>query len=319
MASSVRAGEPLIVDIEGNSREDGPGVRSVIFFKGCLLNCLWCQNPESKKSRPELWWDNSKCKACGECSRVCPQAAISQANAQLIDRQLCDLCFKCVEVCAYGALRRVGQAMSIEEIVQKVLRYKPFYDSSGGGVTLSGGEPTMYMAFTSRLLMALKAEGVHTLIETAGQFDLDQFVSTILPHTDMIYFDIKTIDAVEHKRLCGVDNANILRNFRLLNSMSKSGHFSIVPRTPLIPGLLDRDQQIDSLGQFYQENEVKTACLLLNNPSWLQKLGKLGQAEPFDQENPIRHFYDLGDEARVKERLSRYGVEVTTGRMAMKN
>ncbi len=174
MGSKGIARQTLITDIEGNSRDDGPGIRSVVFFKGCPLNCFWCHNPESKKTEAELWWDREKCIGCGECIKSCPKGSISRENPFFINRDLCDSCFKCVEVCTSTALRRVGQEMSVDEIVRKVLRYKPFFDNSGGGVTLSGGEPTLHIEFTSALLKKFKKEKIHTLLETAGLFDFDQ-------------------------------------------------------------------------------------------------------------------------------------------------
>lgn len=305
----------MIIDIEGNSREDGPGVRSVVFFKGCLLNCLWCQNPESKKSGPELWWDEDKCDTCGECIPACPRNAIAEANPDFIDRESCDLCFKCEAACPQGALRHVGSPMSVDDIVRKVVRYRPFYETSGGGVTLSGGEPSLYMDFVSELLQALKAENIHTLVETAGQFDFDHFASAILPHTDMIYFDIKLIDAAEHKRLCGVDNETILKNFIKLHEASGSGDFEVIPRTPLIPGMTDLDAHIESLGTFYQQQRVKKACLLPNNPAWTTKLARIGQIDPFAHDAPLRSFYDEGAEEKVMQRLSSYGIDISLGRM----
>ena len=152
MESEYFSRTPLIIAIEGNSREDGPGIRSVIFFKGCPLNCLWCQNPESKQRSAELWWDRDKCIECGDCINVCPQGALSAVNSEFLARDKCDLDFECVRVCPTQAVQRIGQNMSADEIIRKVLRYKPFFDTSGGGVTLSGGEPMLNMQFTSDLL-----------------------------------------------------------------------------------------------------------------------------------------------------------------------
>ena len=143
---------PLILDIKGNSLDDGPGIRSVVFYKGCPLSCVWCHNPESKKSSVEISFDAETCINCGNCREVCPEYALDQGNPYYIDRNRCTLCFACVEACPSGALKRVGETMSIDRVLTKVLPDRPFFDASGGGVTLSGGEPTMYMEFTGQLL-----------------------------------------------------------------------------------------------------------------------------------------------------------------------
>ena len=303
----------LIIDIEGNSQDDGPGIRSVIFFKGCPLDCLWCQNPESKKITAELWWDKEKCIGCGECINVCPEGAISRDNLFFIDRNFCTLCFKCVEVCPSTALHRVGQEMSVEEIVRKVVNYKPFFVTSGGGVTLSGGEPTLPVEFTSALLKRFKGEGIHTLLETAGLFDFEQFESMLLPYVDMIYFDVKLIDPLEHERYCGVNNERVLGNFILLQNKLQSGHFKLLPRTPLIPGITDTETNIQAIADFYNKHEVQKTILLPNNPAWIQKLGKIGQKDIFGSKNPIRKFYDEAKEEKIRGYFSKHGIEVSFG------
>jgi len=313
LASSEIFRQPLIVNIEGNSREDGPGIRSVVFFKGCPLNCLWCHNPESKKTAAELWWDQDKCISCEECVGGCQSGAISPENLYFIDRNLCTLCFKCVELCPSTALHRVGQEMSVEEIVQQVLRYKAFFDNSRGGVTLSGGEPTLPMEFTSHLLKRLKEEGIHTLLETAGMFDFERFESMILPYVDMIFFDIKLIDSSEHERYCGIKNKRILRNFVLLHDKAKCENFELLPRTPLIPGITDRKSNIQAIAEFYNKHQVGKTTLLPNNPAWLQKLDKIGRKVTFDSKDPIRKFYDKDKKQKIRKQFSRCGIEASFG------
>ncbi len=304
---------PLIIDIEGNSQDDGPGIRSVVFFKGCPLSCLWCQNPESQNRRAELWWDRDKCISDGACQRVCLPGAISRDNLFFIDRSKCTLCFKCVAVCPSKALRRVGREMSVDEIVNEVVRFKPYFDTSGGGVTLSGGDPTLHLSFTSNLLARFKAEGVHTLLETAGWFDLEQFESLILPYVDQIYFDIKFIDSSEHERYCGVKNELILSNFISLHEKSSSGGFGILPRTPLIPGITDTEKNIHEIAAFYDRCCVRRAVFLPNNPAWTAKLDKLGRQAQFDRESPIRKLYDGDREKRIGEYFVEHEIDVNFG------
>ncbi len=303
----------LIFDIKHNSLEDGPGIRSVVFFKGCPLDCVWCQNPESKKVTPELWWEKEKCIDCDDCIKVCPEGAISKNNPFYIDRDLCTLCFDCIEVCPSNAMQRIGNDTSVDEIVKKVIKYKPFFDRSGGGVTLSGGEPTLPIEFTSKLLKRFKKEGINTLIETAGLFDLKKFESLILPHLDTIYFDIKFIDSFEHKRYCGVPNEIILDNFIKLHNKSQTEDFEILTRTPLIPGITDSELNIQQIIEFYNEHKVHKAVLLPNNPAWIQKLEKSGQNIIFDTDDPIHKLYDLEKEKKYKRYFSDNGIEIAVG------
>jgi len=203
--------------------------------------------------------------------------------------------------------------MNVEEIVGKVVRYKPFFDRSGGGVTLSGGEPTLFVEFTSTLLNRFKEEGIHTLLETAGLFDVETFESRILPFVDMIYYDIKLIDLLEHEGYCGVANDRILDNFILLHNKLQSGHVELLPRTPLIPGITDSEKNIHELAEFYTRHQVQKAVLLSNNPVWIQKLEKIGQKVTFDNIDPIRKFYDDEMKNEIKDYFSRQGVEVVFG------
>ncbi|MFK5855342.1 MAG: glycyl-radical enzyme activating protein [Bacteroidota bacterium] len=304
---------PLIVSIDGNSHVDGPGIRSVIFFKGCPLDCIWCQNPESKNISSELWWEKEKCIDCEECIKVCPEGAISKNNPFYINRNICTFCFKCVEVCPSKAMSKVGNKMSVDEMVKQVIRYKPFFDRSGGGVTLSGGEPTLSMKFVSSLLKRFKDEGIHTLLETAGIFNLERFESLILKYVDIIYFDIKFIDPIMHKRYCGVTNELIINNFIQLHNKSQSNNFDLVPRTPLIPGITDSDVNIHQIMKFYKEHQIQKAVFLPNNPAWMQKLEKSGKSITFDTDDPIYKFYDIKKEEKLKNYFSENGIEIVFG------
>tara|TARA_Y100000031_G_C8242947_1_gene396598 strand:+ start:707 stop:1660 length:954 start_codon:yes stop_codon:yes gene_type:complete len=303
----------LIFDFKHNSLEDGPGIRSVVFFKGCPLDCIWCQNPESKNVSSELWWEKEKCIDCGECIKVCPEGAISNSNPYYIDRSLCTLCFECVEVCPSKAMNQVGQEMNVEEIIGQVIKYKSFFDRSGGGVTLSGGEPTLSMEFTSILLKRFKNEGIPTLVETAGLFNFELFESLILPFVDIIYFDIKFIDPIQHKQYCGVSNELILENFIKLHSKSQVEDFELLSRTPLIPGITDSETNIQQIIEFYNEHTVKKAVLLPNNPAWIQKLERSGQHIIFDTDDPICKLYDIEKEKKLKRYFSDNGIEIAVG------
>lgn len=271
---------PLILEIKGNSLDDGPGIRSVVFFKGCPLSCVWCHNPESKSPGIEIAYDATECIACNTCLETCQEAALSKESPLYIDRDKCSLCFECVATCPSNALSRVGMPMSAEEIVRTVLKDKLFFQNSGGGITLSGGEPTLAMAFASDLLGNLKREGIHTLLETCGFFDLERFEQTLYPFLDTIFIDIKLMSTIEHKRYCGVSNAVILENFRHLFQRYKEGGVEVVPRTPLIPGITDTDDNLRAIVEFLKECGADKAELLEYHPLWRDKNHKLGICEP---------------------------------------
>lgn len=310
MESEMRSGQPLIIDIKGNSLDDGPGIRSVVFMKGCPLNCVWCQNPESKHIQPELSFEKGKCVSNLECVPACPEGALTEANPLNLDRDKCTLCFDCVDVCPSTALSRVGQEMSVDQIVAKIVSYKSFFDSTGGGTTLSGGEPTLFMEFTSRLLQRLQQEGIHTLLETAGLFNFDAFESLILPHVNVIYMDMKIMDSELHKRWCGVPNGRIKTNFLRLHQMAPGGGFEIKPRTPLIPGITDTDDMMAALAEFYLDNGVKLAALEKNNPIWFDKSEKVGVEPDFPADSPARSFYDNEKYGRIKKFFEDQGITI---------
>ncbi len=168
-------GRPLVADIKRNSLDDGPGIRSVVFFKGCPLRCVWCHNPECTAAGPELMFNQETCIGCKSCAEVCPENAIGEDGPAAIDRKACTLCGDCVDECPSGALSLIGIYYPAGELVDTLLRDKPFYDNSGGGVTLSGGEPTVIMDYTAEVARKLKEAGVHVLIETCGDFDWARF------------------------------------------------------------------------------------------------------------------------------------------------
>ncbi len=271
---------PLILDIKGNSLDDGPGIRSVIFFKGCPLSCVWCHNPESKKAGPEIAFDPSECVGCDTCLDLCPEKALARKNPFFIDRDRCNLCFACVDECPSGALSRVGRAVNVDDIVSAVARDKPFFETSGGGVTLSGGEPTLFPGFLARLLAALKTEGIQTLLETCGHFNGAAFTDDILPLIDILYYDIKLLDPQVHKTYCGVGNQRILENFVRLKERADAGEFVLLPRTPLIPEITATIENLTAIAEFFVGHGIKKAQLLPYNPLWPSKNRKIGIAAP---------------------------------------
>lgn len=301
---------PLILEIKGNSLDDGPGIRSVVFFKGCPLDCVWCHNPESKQRGAEISFDARQCIGCRSCMDTCRNSALSRENRYFVDREICSLCFKCEAGCPAGAMNRVGKSMTVEEIVSKVIKDKPFFDTSGGGVTLSGGEPTIDMVFISELMQAFKEKGVHVLIETCGLFSINTFMEQVYPYADTIYFDIKLMDPDKHTLHCGVSNEVILKNFVLLNDAYNIGGVGILPRTPLIPGITDTEENITAISEFYKDNGVKRAALLSYNPLWHEKNHKIGNDNPLSHEGMMTTWLTKEKELFCRKILTRAGVDL---------
>ncbi|ABW67996.1 glycyl-radical enzyme activating protein [Desulfosudis oleivorans] len=300
---------PLVLDIKGNSLDDGPGIRSVIFFKGCPLSCVWCHNPESKKAGPEIAFDKGRCIDCGACRETCPEQALSKANPFYIDRKRCTLCFACVAACPSGALEQVGKEMPVTDILEQVLPDKPFFDASGGGVTLSGGEPTLFMDFTADLLTAIKREDIHTLVETCGLFDAERFVTMLYPMLDTIYFDIKIIDPTAHKTYCGVPNDRILANFATLFARAPKDGKTLLPRTPLIPGITDTEKNITDIAAFLKKLGVTQSALLAYNPLWHDKTDKIGTPDPYKTDKAMTAFADNSVLEKSRKIFAEAGIE----------
>jgi len=301
---------PYIFCIKGNSHEDGPGIRSVLFFKGCPLNCIWCHNPESKKSEPELWWEKTKCIGDGACVKVCTQKARSGCANDTVDLKHCTQCFKCAQVCPTTALSIIGKQSSVQELVKDVSQYKTFFDVSGGGVTLSGGEPLLYVKYVGELLKKLKANNIHTLIETAGLFQYEHVEKLVLENTDVIYFDIKLLDSSLHEKYCGVKNHTILENFKQLINHSLITNLNVLPRTPLIPGITDTESNIYKIIELYTELGIKEAALLPNNPMGLSKSESVCGYVNAIKDPRISTFYDNDKLQDIKDIFEAHHIKI---------
>lgn len=295
--------EPLILEIKGNSLDDGPGIRTVVFFKGCPLDCTWCHNPESKRAGAEMSFDESECVACDACIEACGLGALSREIPGFIDRERCDMCLDCVEACPSKALALVGRRITVEEVASEIEKDLPFFKTSGGGATLSGGEPAMFMDFSSRLLSRLKEKGVNTIVETCGFFDLEGFEALVLPHTDSIYYDLKIFDESLHREQCGVSNRLILSNFEALMERCAAQGKELLPRVPLVPGITATEENLLGIAAFLEESGATKVALLQYNPLWLDKGRKLGRATP------------LAGQADKKEWMSRQEIEACRGAM----
>jgi pyruvate formate lyase activating enzyme len=275
----------VVLEIKGNSLDDGPGIRTVVFLKGCPLSCAWCHNPESKRTGRELSFDSAKCIGCNSCIDICGENALVSKYPDFVDRERCTLCFKCADACPSGALSQVGREMSVPQILEEILPDKPFFDNSGGGVTLSGGEPVAHPDFVSDLLQALKKKHIHTLVETSGHFHLDAFMEKLYPFIDMMYFDLKLIDRAAHKLYCGVPNDRIIENLTYLSKIAPRDRKPLLPRVPLVPGITDTRENLEGIAELLVSLGLKRATLLPFNPLWHEKRKKIG-ALPSLQKDP---------------------------------
>jgi pyruvate formate lyase activating enzyme len=242
---------------------------------------------------------------------VCNAGAISPAQPGLVDRARCLECFECADACPTQALSRIGRAWSVDDIVREVTRYRPFYDRSNGGVTLSGGEPMQHMEFAAELLAQLRENRIHTLIQTSGLFPLEPFLTRVLPNTNRIHFDIKLVDRASHRRYCGVDNAGILSNFERILEEAERTATECFPSTPLIPGITDTDANILALAQLFSRLGVQMLILHRNNPAWMPKCISLGTT-PSDALGPrIGSLYDVHRADEIEQVFLDHGVGVS--------
>ncbi len=236
----------VITNIQGYSIHDGPGIRTVVFLKGCPLSCKWCQNPECISGRPQIGFIELLCKGCGKCLTVCPNNAIRTGkDKHRIDYSLCDSCGICSENCMYGALVKYGKNMTVDEVWDEVRRDKIFYNTSKGGVTVSGGEPLLHPAFVRELFDFCHGNDINTCIETCGNVKIDAF-QEVLPVTDHFLFDLKHMDKEIHKINTGNTNNRILENAAFL----VQNNVDIIFRNPLIPGINDTESNIDATAKF---------------------------------------------------------------------
>ena len=249
----------IVTDIQRFSIHDGPGIRTTVFLKGCNLHCFWCQNPETIAAHPQLMIFFDRCIGCGECFKRCPNGAIEATpQGRVYHRDKCKLCGTCVEYCYAEATVMEGRIVSVEEVIEEVKKDMPFYENSGGGMTLSGGEPTMQAEFCLAILRESKKAGMHTALDTSGYVKWETF-KEILKYVDLVLYDIKHLDPQKHKEYTGVSNELILSNLKKLDELG----IPIEIRMPLIPGLNDSEDNLSAASEFLSQlKNVKRVKLL---------------------------------------------------------
>jgi pyruvate formate lyase activating enzyme len=248
-----------VSNIQGYSIHDGPGIRTTVFLKGCPLSCKWCSNPENLSGKVEMGFIESLCVHCGRCQEVCPNGAIRPGEGEYrIDHFRCLACGLCRDNCYYGALVRYGEVMTVDEVWDAVRRDKMFYEASGGGVTVSGGEPLLQAHFVRELFELCRMERIGACVETCGFASPEAFLE-VLPVTDCLIFDLKQMDTDIHRRYTGQANDQILENAALVVAHCAE----VIFRQPLIPGINDSLTNIDGTAKFLHRLGEKAARLQL--------------------------------------------------------
>ena len=257
-----------VFDIERNSYVDGPGIRTTVFFKGCNLRCGWCHNPESHIAAPQMMFHANKCTGCGTCKKKCPNAL-----------ERCELCGKCALYCPHDARQLCGKEYTAEELLREVRKDLAFYETSGGGVTCSGGECMLQPDVLAELLRLCKEAGIHTAVDTAGHVPYERF-ERILPFTDLVLYDVKCFDREKHKRYTGVDNGSILEN---LAKLLRTGR-PVWVRIPVLAGVNDSEEELLRIRDFLEEHgSAERVELLPYHGLGEHKYAALGlEAHPFE-------------------------------------
>ncbi|MGD0610484.1 MAG: glycyl-radical enzyme activating protein [Anaerolineales bacterium] len=248
--------EGRILNLQRFSTEDGPGLRTTVFFKGCSLRCAWCHNPESLSPRLQTVWYQTRCLGCHTCLSACPNGCLSMGTDGLqIDRERCQGCLTCARECPSGAIEALGKIISDEELVAELIKDRAYFESSGGGVTLSGGEPTFQPEFAQGVLRGLKEQGLSTALDTCGECS-PRTLDRLLPYTDLVLYDLKLLDAEQHRAFTGQTNTLILENLLFLREYFNDppNSLELWIRTPLIPGATATQENLNALGGWIARN-----------------------------------------------------------------
>ena len=276
----------LVFDIDTFAVHDGPGIRLAVYLKGCPLSCCWCHSPESQRPSPELIFVRDRCTLCGTCVEVCRQSVHRlDGGRHVLEREDCAVCGRCARACASGAMAIKGYWISALDIVERAVRMKPFFDHSGGGITLTGGEVTGQAEFAVAVLAGCRSRGIHTAIETCGAAAWSR-LEKLLKHTDLVLYDLKLIDEGEHQRWTGGTNRQVLANARRLSGTNTE------IRVPLVPGITDLEKNLRGIFRFVRAAGLSRVALLPYNPSAAAKYEWLDQP------------YEIEGEAQEEEHLA---------------
>ncbi|MFZ3045070.1 MAG: glycyl-radical enzyme activating protein [Desulfatirhabdiaceae bacterium] len=308
--------QALITNIQRFSINDGPGIRTTVFLKGCPLNCEWCHNPECKDQEALIFWKKYTCVQCGRCYGACPRGAINppvspeiareNSSYHKIIREKCDRCMKCVKACIYEALTADSRLMTVDQVIKEVESDMPFYRNSGGGLTVSGGEPVAHPEFVIELLKAAKERGIHVCLDTTGYCPWE-VLKRFMEYVDIFLYDLKHLDPEKHKEKTGVDNKLILENLKKLSEANKQ----IRIRIPVIPGYNDSLEYMEEVVVFLESlpNRVQGVDMMPFH-NWCQdKYGWLG----IDWSMADTESMDPIEVEPLKEIFSSAGFECTVG------
>ena len=293
-----------IFNIQRFSTQDGPGIRTVVFLKGCPLRCAWCHNPESQRSGTDVFFRPAKCVGCGKCVEACPRGCHVFTNGlHLLDRSGCIYCAECAGVCLADALEACGGEKTAEEVLDTLVRDRLFYEESGGGITLSGGEPLLQYDFSAELLRLAKENGLHTAVETSGYTERD--LTEISRYTDLWLYDVKLLDEEAHRRYTGVSCGRILENLFFLDRTGAN----IILRCPVIPGVNLNAKHFDAVAELAGElKNVRQIHLEPYHPLGLSKSEQLSRTQGYQNDR----FLEPSEVEPFAEQLRRKtGLEVT--------
>jgi len=299
--------DSLIFDIKRYAINDGPGIRVVIFFKGCKLHCAWCHNPESISPKQEKMYAPAKCIKCGSCVDACPENAITLTpNGIITDPEHCKMCGKCVEVCPTTAIEMSGKVMSVSEIMEIIEKERIFFDQSGGGVTFSGGEPLVHTKMLIELLDECGKRGIHRAVDTAGNVSTKTILE-VAGRTDLFLYDLKMMDSELHRKWIHSGNETILQN---LKTIAATG-VHIIIRIPLIGGVNDTEENIEQTAKFISEldGDKKEVHLLPYHSIAQNKYMKLGKSNDFE----IMREPDKMSLAKAISKFDEYGISASIG------
>lgn len=309
MQGDIAESTGVVFNIQRFSIHDGPGIRTTVFLKGCPLRCGWCSNPESIRQSPEIITRDIKCIRCGKCVEACPEQAIVVAdNTRVIQWKKCNYCMNCAEVCPSGAIEAVGRYMNVSEVLDSVGRDASYYRRTGGGMTLSGGEPLVQWQFSLELLQEAKKRGFHTTLDTSGYADWE-VLDNVLNYTDLVLYDVKHLDSARHQEATGMPNERILDNLRKISE--KAGP-KVWVRHPVIPQFNDSEEDLEALCRL-----ILTVKPLVERISLLpyHKFGELKYAAT-GKGYPWKDIPTISDEeiGKLKKLVESHGVKVDVGR-----